>query len=118
MHTPIEFMLILLFLDTGTVLEDNGNDFATVETMNRMRGQAGTSITTSTVGMQDSGQGKDGQYSGGAAPMARRGPGAGQNLQVTNVDNAQTAIANFINEMDAQPLPVPGMHLTLTYFWF
>lgn len=74
-----------------------------------MRGQAGVSITTSSVGMQDSGTGREGQFTNPGAPMARKGPGAGQGLQVTNVDTAQTAIANFINELDAQPLPVPGM---------
>lgn len=68
--------------------------------------------------MQDSNQGRESQFSGPGNIMARRGPGAGQGLQVTNVDTAQTAIANFINELDANPLPVPGKITTyLPSFW-
>jgi len=94
--------------ETGATVEENGTDVAVVETQGRIRGQAGISITTSSVGNQDSSQGRESQFSGAGAPMARRGPAGGQGLQVTNVDTAQTAIANFINEMDANPLPVPG----------
>jgi hypothetical protein len=66
--------------DTGTVLEENANDVATVENQGCMRGQAGVSITSSS-------QGREGQFTGAGAPMACKGPGkARQGLQVTNVN--------------------------------
>ncbi len=45
------------------MIEENGNDVAVVENQGRMRGQVGVSTTTSSVGMQDSGQGRDSQFS-------------------------------------------------------
>jgi hypothetical protein len=73
---------LFILVDTGVVLEDNENDVATVVTVGRLRGQASTATTQSSVGGFDSGSGRESQFSSGQAPMARRGQAPPQGLQV------------------------------------
>eukprot|EP01113_Clastostelium_recurvatum_P020003 TRINITY_DN236_c0_g1_i4.p1 TRINITY_DN236_c0_g1~~TRINITY_DN236_c0_g1_i4.p1 ORF type:complete len:2591 (+),score=1077.50 TRINITY_DN236_c0_g1_i4:231-8003(+) len=100
--------------DTGVVLDENDNDVATVETVGRVRGQAGTAISTSSVAGYDSSQGRVGDLGFGGQPMARKGDRPKNDVTVTDIGSAQTAVANILNEMENPGLPVPGSMSSLT----
>ncbi|EGC38365.1 actin binding protein [Dictyostelium purpureum] len=101
--------------DTGTVIEENENDIANVESVGRIRGQVSQATTSSSLSGFDGSGGREGQYSSPGQAMGYRGGlGGPLSVKVTNVDSASAAVANLLNEMQLDPNSVIGQKSALT----
>ncbi|KAF2072336.1 hypothetical protein CYY_006349 [Polysphondylium violaceum] len=101
--------------DTGTVIDENETDIATVESVGRIRGQTSQTTTSSSLSGIDGQGGREGQYSTpGQAIGYRGGLGGPLSIKVTNIDSASAAVANLLNEMELAPDSVIGQKSSLT----